>query len=134
MQKFSFPKTQNRQLIFSPKIQYKLAAERSEAASNGLRFSKIAEGTGFEPVRDCSQPVFETGAFNHSANPPIHSLFQSSYCRAPFSCERLAECLPLRSASDKKQSSLFFVHLSQPSNIKLPQFLRFFKNIVEYKS
>src|SRR3989344_7150864 len=53
-----------------------------------------AEGTGFEPVRDCSQPVFETGAFNHSANPPIHSLFQSSYCRAPFSCERLAECLP----------------------------------------
>ena len=32
---------QNRQLIFSPKIQYKLAAERSEAASNGLRFSKM---------------------------------------------------------------------------------------------
>ena len=32
---------QNRQLIFSPKIQYELAAERSEAASNGLRFSKM---------------------------------------------------------------------------------------------
>ncbi len=32
---------QNRQLIFSPKIQYKLAAERSEAASNSLRFSKM---------------------------------------------------------------------------------------------
>ena len=32
---------QNRQLIFSPKIQYELAAERSEAASNSLRFSKI---------------------------------------------------------------------------------------------
>ena len=41
MQKFSFPKTQNRQLIFSPKIQYKLAAEQSEAASNSLRFSKM---------------------------------------------------------------------------------------------
>ena len=32
---------QNRQLIFSPKIQYKLAAERSEAASNDLNFSKM---------------------------------------------------------------------------------------------
>ena len=32
---------QNRQLIFSPKIQYKLTAERSEAASNSLRFSKM---------------------------------------------------------------------------------------------
>jgi site-specific DNA recombinase len=32
---------QNRQLIFSPKIQYELAAERSEAASKSLRFSKM---------------------------------------------------------------------------------------------
>ena len=32
---------QNRQLIFLPKIQYELAAERSEAASNSLRFSKM---------------------------------------------------------------------------------------------
>ena len=32
---------QNRQLIFSPKIQYGLAAERNEAASNSLRFSKM---------------------------------------------------------------------------------------------
>ena len=32
---------QNRQLIFSPKIPYELAAERSEAASNSLRFSKM---------------------------------------------------------------------------------------------
>ncbi len=32
---------QNRQLVFSPKIQYKLVAERSEAASNSLRFSKM---------------------------------------------------------------------------------------------
>jgi hypothetical protein len=32
---------QNHQLIFSPKIQYKLAAERSETASSGLRFSKM---------------------------------------------------------------------------------------------
>ena len=41
MQKFSFPKMQNRQLLFSPKIQYKLAAERSGAASKSLRFSKM---------------------------------------------------------------------------------------------
>ena len=32
---------QNRQLIFSPKIQYELAAERSEAASSDLPFSKV---------------------------------------------------------------------------------------------
>ena len=38
---FSFPKMQNRQLIFSPKIQYKLVAERSEATSDSLRFSKM---------------------------------------------------------------------------------------------
>ena len=31
----------NRQLIFSPKIQYELAAERSEAASSGLPFSEV---------------------------------------------------------------------------------------------
>ena len=29
-----------------------------------------AEGTGFEPVRDFSQPRFECGALDHSANPP----------------------------------------------------------------
>jgi len=41
IKKISFPKMQNRQLIFSPKIQYKLVAERSEAASNSLHFSKM---------------------------------------------------------------------------------------------
>ena len=41
MQKFSFPKTQNRQLIFSPKIQYELAAKRSEAVIPNLPFSKV---------------------------------------------------------------------------------------------
>jgi len=29
---------QNRQFVFAPKIQYKLTAERSEAASSGLQF------------------------------------------------------------------------------------------------
>ena len=32
---------QNRQLIFSPKIQYELAAERSEATIPNLPFSKV---------------------------------------------------------------------------------------------
>ena len=40
---------QNRQLIFSSKIQYKLAAERSEAASNSLRFSKMWTHRGLNP-------------------------------------------------------------------------------------
>ena len=32
----------NRQFVFAPKIQYEMAAERSEAASSGLRFSKVS--------------------------------------------------------------------------------------------
>ena len=40
MKKFSFP-TENRQFRFEPKIQYELAAERSEAASSDLPFSKV---------------------------------------------------------------------------------------------
>jgi len=32
---------QNRQFFFTPKIEYKLVAERSEAASSGLPFSKV---------------------------------------------------------------------------------------------
>src|SRR3989344_1227525 len=39
--KIFFSQKQNRQLIFSPKIQYELAAERSEAASKALPFSKM---------------------------------------------------------------------------------------------
>lgn len=38
MQKFSFPKTENRQFKFSPKIPYDLVAERSEATSKTLQF------------------------------------------------------------------------------------------------
>ena len=29
-----------------------------------------SEGRGFEPLRDCSQPRFECGALDRSANPP----------------------------------------------------------------
>ena len=32
----------NRQFVFAPKIQYEMAAERSEATSSGLRFSKVS--------------------------------------------------------------------------------------------
>ena len=38
MQKFSFPKTQNRQLIFSPRKPYNLVAERSETTASCLQF------------------------------------------------------------------------------------------------
>ncbi len=30
----------------------------------------LAEEVGFEPTKDCSLPVFKTGAFNRSAIPP----------------------------------------------------------------
>src|SRR3989338_11603190 len=38
MEKFSFPRMQDRQFVFAPKIQYKLAAERSEANLQNLQF------------------------------------------------------------------------------------------------
>ena len=37
IKKFSSPKMQNRQFFFTPKIQYKLVAERSEANLSNLR-------------------------------------------------------------------------------------------------
>ena len=40
---------QNRQLIFSPKIPYDLVAERNEAASKSLRFSKMWVGWESNP-------------------------------------------------------------------------------------
>src|SRR3989338_4398729 len=38
MKKFSFPKIQNRQLIFSPRKPYDLVAERSETTASYLQF------------------------------------------------------------------------------------------------
>ena len=38
IKKFSFPRMQNRQFVFAPKIQYKLVAERSEANLQNLQF------------------------------------------------------------------------------------------------
>ena len=38
IKKFSSPKMRNRQFVFTPKIEYQLAAERSEANQNSLTF------------------------------------------------------------------------------------------------
>ena len=38
IKKFSSPKMRNREFVFTPKIEYKLAAERSEANQNSLTF------------------------------------------------------------------------------------------------
>jgi len=38
IKKFSFLKMRNRQFVFTPKIEYELAAERSEANQNRLIF------------------------------------------------------------------------------------------------
>ena len=38
IKKFSSPKMRNRQLVFTPKIEYKLVAERSEENQNSLTF------------------------------------------------------------------------------------------------
>jgi hypothetical protein len=32
---------------------------------------RMAEGVGFEPTRPFGLPVFKTGAFDHSATPPV---------------------------------------------------------------
>jgi hypothetical protein len=38
IKKFSSPRMRNRQFVFAPKIEYQLAAERSEANQNSLTF------------------------------------------------------------------------------------------------
>ena len=38
IKKFSSPKMRNREFVFTPKIEYKLVAERSEANQNSLTF------------------------------------------------------------------------------------------------
>ena len=43
IKKFSFL-FQNRQFVFAPKIQYKLAAERSEAGFHSLQFPQWCAG------------------------------------------------------------------------------------------
>ena len=83
----------------------------------------IAPNRFSKPALSTTQPTLQYIRF-----------FKAHIVTASFSRGQLASCPPPRSVSDEKQSSLFFVYLSQPSNIKLPQFLRFFKNIVEYKS
>ena len=39
----------NREFVFTPKIEYEITAERSEAASSGLPFSKVCRGWGLNP-------------------------------------------------------------------------------------
>ena len=52
IKKFSFPRMQNRQFIFEPKIQYVLTAERSEAAVSNLQFPKWCprQDSNLEPM------------------------------------------------------------------------------------
>ena len=38
IKKFSSPKMRNREFVFTPKIEYELIAERSEANQNSLTF------------------------------------------------------------------------------------------------
>ena len=38
IKKFSSPKMRNREFVFTPKIEYELVAERSEANQNSLTF------------------------------------------------------------------------------------------------
>ena len=38
IKKFSSPKMRNREFVFTPKIEYELVAERSEANQNALTF------------------------------------------------------------------------------------------------
>ncbi|KKU10563.1 MAG: hypothetical protein UX65_C0001G0035 [Parcubacteria group bacterium GW2011_GWB1_46_8] len=46
IKKFSSPKMQNRQFIFTPKIQYNLVAERSETNRNILQIPYWCRGKG----------------------------------------------------------------------------------------
>ena len=55
IKKFSSPKMQNRQFVFTPKIQYKLVAERSEANQNSLTFP-VWCGQGESPPASPARP------------------------------------------------------------------------------
>ena len=56
-----------------------------------------AEGVGFEPTFPFREPVFETGALNHSATPPLFILDQLLECFSTFirfNCTLSQPCLP----------------------------------------
>ena len=49
IKKFSSPKMRNREFVFTPKIEYEFVAERSEATTKSLTFSRWCRGWGSNP-------------------------------------------------------------------------------------
>jgi len=49
IKKFSSPKMRNREFVFTPKIEYELVAERSEANQNSLTFPFWCRGWDLNP-------------------------------------------------------------------------------------
>ncbi len=62
IKKFSSPKMRNRQFVFTPKIEYELVAERSEANQNSLTFPTWCPGRDSNPqaltAGDFKSPVY----------------------------------------------------------------------------
>ena len=63
----------NRQFVFAPKIQYEMAAERSEVASSDLPFSKVSpreESNLYYEIRNlASYPLNDEGIIGVRAGP-----------------------------------------------------------------
>ena len=57
IKKFSSPKMRNRQFVFTPKIEYQLVAERSEANQNSLTFPTWCPRQDSNPERDVRSVV-----------------------------------------------------------------------------
>ena len=70
MKKFLLPFI-DKSFSFSPKNEYKLAAERSEVASSGLRNSNRRRRWDSNPQAHFWTPVFKTGGITNYPTPPI---------------------------------------------------------------
>ena len=72
IKKFSSPKTQNREFVFTPKIEYELVAERSEANLNRLQIPYwcAREDSNLQPhgSKPCTLSGWATGAWQERLN------------------------------------------------------------------
>jgi len=60
IKKFSSPKMLNREFVFTPKIEYKLVAERSEANQNSLTLPVWCCASGLNHEGACEKPLYYT--------------------------------------------------------------------------
>ena len=79
----------NREFVFTPKIEYEMAAERSEAASSGLRFSKVSPREESNPDYRNRNPVsYPLNDEGITYNPIFLATISTSDCSCSFSARK----------------------------------------------